>query len=785
MSGSAPIAAATTTVAAWGVAVPWKCPGRSCSARSSFCSGPRSSLACGSPVTDSVTLGRDRCDCRYSHRSGRSYHRSRLYMMPEGPEVRSLVDRLSLGAVGWKLGGLAFRSGRYYPYNNHNHNNHNNTTNDDKNDNHQTNNDEKEKNEHTKETSAKGPRPARQPPDGLFSFVQTLSSSSLPLPLRPNVSLTTFLGTNVSTPLPPSRKRGYDPARRQDTIREWNCKGKFMYLLLCDDDDDDDHKDDENDDDYQRSIWITLGLTGRFVSQADHAAQQNSSSSSSSLARWYMELYRLKEDDNNNDNDDNDNNNDSNPTTDPMIVTKRIYYYDQRNFGTLKFCLSRQELMNKLSSLGPDILQLETTTVDALVTILQAQRPTLNICRLLMDQSKISGIGNYLLAEGLYRANIDPFCTVNELTLDEQRLLCHELQSTAWESYRAQAYHLPSTITTTLPDDDTAVPVFAFQCYGRTTCARRGDPVIRDTHGPHGRPIWYTERQLLVSRPDRALGKTRLPHAAAETNVSGSRSLTWRAANVGIQGDKALTDSVDGEENWDMDRAAQYRLSRHLRDRSWREELDHAMTTPSFWELASFLEEERARATVYPPTEETFQALNLCPFDNVKVVIVGQDPYHTPKKAHGLAFSVRKGEPLPPSLKNILQEVMNDVGIDHPTHGNLEHWARQGVLLLNTVLTVRQGEPTSHVKKGWEEFTDVVIQKLVERRDGLVFLLWGNDAAKKASIVNETIHRVIRTSHPSPLGATKTKSPFLGSRCFSRTNQALVEAGHEPIDWNL
>lgn len=194
---------------------------------------------------------------------------------------------------------------------------------------------------------------------------------------------------------------------------------------------------------------------------------------------------------------------------------------------------------------------------------------------------------------------------------------------------------------------------------------------------------------------------------------------------------------------------------------------------------------EAATDTIDAPPELVFAALNLCPMDQVKVVIVGQDPYHGPGQGHGLAFSVQKGVRPPPSLLNIFKEVQSDVGIPTPTHGNLEHWARQGVLLLNSVLTVRRGQANSHARQGWEKLTDEIIGILNERRTGLVFLLWGTPAHRKAAAVDESKHTVIRTSHPSPLGAAKTHSPFLGSRCFSRANAALESHGQAAIDWSV
>jgi uracil-DNA glycosylase len=209
----------------------------------------------------------------------------------------------------------------------------------------------------------------------------------------------------------------------------------------------------------------------------------------------------------------------------------------------------------------------------------------------------------------------------------------------------------------------------------------------------------------------------------------------------------------------------------------------------------------KSSKVIYPPVHDTFSALNLTPLDQVKVVIVGQDPYHGPNQAHGLCFSVRNGVRVPPSLLNIYKELVNDSAVPEfttmPPHGFLERWAKQGVLMINTVLTVRKGEPNSHAKKGWEIVTDEIIRAVdrssVARKTGIVFLLWGNPATVKAQTIlqcgssskSSSRHKIICTSHPSPLGASKTKSPFMGSKCFSRANQALKELGHEPIDWRV
>jgi uracil-DNA glycosylase len=178
--------------------------------------------------------------------------------------------------------------------------------------------------------------------------------------------------------------------------------------------------------------------------------------------------------------------------------------------------------------------------------------------------------------------------------------------------------------------------------------------------------------------------------------------------------------------------------------------------------------------------------------DQVKVVIVGQDPYHGPGQAHGLCFSVRKGIQVPPSLRNIYKELVEDPKIENfqtkPNHGFLERWAKQGVLMINTCLTVRKGDANSHAKKGWEEFTDQVIRCVARREKGVVFLLWGKPASTKAQAVigsSSKKHVIISTSHPSPLGATKTNAPFTGSRCFSKCNDALLKMGHAEVDWQV
>jgi uracil-DNA glycosylase len=212
----------------------------------------------------------------------------------------------------------------------------------------------------------------------------------------------------------------------------------------------------------------------------------------------------------------------------------------------------------------------------------------------------------------------------------------------------------------------------------------------------------------------------------------------------------------------------------------WNPVLREEFAKPYWAELQQFVAAERARGVVYPPADEVFAALHLTPYAEVKVVILGQDPYHGPDQAHGLCFSVRPGVPPPPSLQNIFKELEADLGITPPGHGCLDHWARQGVLLLNASLTVRQGRAASHQGKGWETFTDEVLRAVDDKPERVVFILWGASARKKKALVDRSRHVVIESPHPSPLSAS---SGFFGSRPFSRANAALVEAGRTPVDW--
>lgn len=215
---------------------------------------------------------------------------------------------------------------------------------------------------------------------------------------------------------------------------------------------------------------------------------------------------------------------------------------------------------------------------------------------------------------------------------------------------------------------------------------------------------------------------------------------------------------------------------------TWNDLIREESKKPYFQELQEFVARERKSHVVYPPETEVFRAFELTPFEKVKVVILGQDPYHGEGQAHGLAFSVKPGVKPPPSLVNIYKELHADLGIEPPKSGNLEAWAREGVLLLNTVLTVRKDEANSHQRKGWEKFTDRVIEVLSTKRENLVFILWGLPSQKKASKVNPDHHHLILSPHPSPLSSYRG---FFGSKPFSRTNDYLKGRGIKPVDWKL
>jgi uracil-DNA glycosylase len=215
-------------------------------------------------------------------------------------------------------------------------------------------------------------------------------------------------------------------------------------------------------------------------------------------------------------------------------------------------------------------------------------------------------------------------------------------------------------------------------------------------------------------------------------------------------------------------------------DPTWKVKLQAEFDQDYFKTLVQFVKEEYQNQRVYPPGAQIFNAFDHCPFDKVKVVIIGQDPYHGPGQAHGLCFSVNEGVKMPPSLVNIFKEIQSDLGSPIPPHGSLTRWAQQGVLLLNATLTVRAGQPGSHQNQGWETFTDAVIRILSDEKDQLVFLLWGAFAQQKAALINQEKHHILSSPHPSPFSANRG---FFGNKHFSQTNQYLEKQGLSKIEW--
>lgn len=215
-------------------------------------------------------------------------------------------------------------------------------------------------------------------------------------------------------------------------------------------------------------------------------------------------------------------------------------------------------------------------------------------------------------------------------------------------------------------------------------------------------------------------------------------------------------------------------------EETWKEVLAPEFEKDYFIRLTDFVRQEYQTTTVYPPGKLIFNAFNLCPYNKVKVVIIGQDPYHGPGQAHGLCFSVNDGVPFPPSLQNIFKEIHDDLRTPIPATGNLTRWAEQGVLMLNATLTVRAHQAGSHQRKGWEEFTDAAIRALAEKREHLVFILWGSYAQKKGAFIDRNKHLVLTSVHPSPLSAY---NGFFGNRHFSRANEYLIQHGETPIVW--
>jgi len=235
----------------------------------------------------------------------------------------------------------------------------------------------------------------------------------------------------------------------------------------------------------------------------------------------------------------------------------------------------------------------------------------------------------------------------------------------------------------------------------------------------------------------------------------------------------------NGSDNYNKNSDGQCWLWPYLLDSSWQHVLKSEFTKSYFLNLASYVQSEVETRTVYPPPALMFNALNMCPFEKLKVVVLGQDPYHGPGQAHGLSFSVPHGVPMPPSLKNIFKELQDDLNILLPDNGNLERWAQQGVLLLNTLLSVREHEPMSHANKGWEIFTDTIIDIINKQKSGVVFILWGGAAQKRGLKINTSTHLVLQGAHPSPLSARV----FFGCKHFSQCNKYLLSMGKKEINW--
>jgi uracil-DNA glycosylase len=217
-------------------------------------------------------------------------------------------------------------------------------------------------------------------------------------------------------------------------------------------------------------------------------------------------------------------------------------------------------------------------------------------------------------------------------------------------------------------------------------------------------------------------------------------------------------------------------------NRDWQEKLSKEMEKKYFSDLLAFVEKEIQTKTVYPPKELLFNALNTTPFDDVKVLLLGQDPYHGPNQAHGLCFSVQQGIKPPPSLVNMYKELNRSTDFKMPAHGELTGWSKQGILMLNTTLTVRDGEPKSHAKKGWEKFTNSIIRLISDEKENVVFVLWGGDARKKVKLIDTTKHYILESAHPSPLSVYRG---FSGCNHFNMINEYLVEKGKEPINWQV
>ncbi|KAF5187929.1 Uracil-dna glycosylase [Thalictrum thalictroides] len=259
------------------------------------------------------------------------------------------------------------------------------------------------------------------------------------------------------------------------------------------------------------------------------------------------------------------------------------------------------------------------------------------------------------------------------------------------------------------------------------------------------------------------------------TRMEFNKSLANAKRNLKLCSDRLSKAKVEGK--------GFVKLEELLVEETWLEALPAELQKPYAKNLSLFVEREMSgNVPIYPPAHLVFNALNTTPFDRVKAVIIGQDPYHGPGQAMGLSFSVPEGVKVPSSLVNIFKELQQDLGCSVPSHGNLERWALQGVLLLNTVLTVRSRQANSHAKKGWEPFTDAVIQSISLKKNGVIFLLWGNSAQEKSRLIDESKHHILRAAHPSGLSAHRG---FFGCRHFSQANQLLERMGILPIDWQL
>ncbi|GKV29106.1 hypothetical protein SLEP1_g38073 [Rubroshorea leprosula] len=300
--------------------------------------------------------------------------------------------------------------------------------------------------------------------------------------------------------------------------------------------------------------------------------------------------------------------------------------------------------------------------------------------------------------------------------------------------------------------------------------------------------LFQPAKRLKLSDPSKPLHSVSLSVSSSNSDVSSTltaeqksrielnKFLAKSKRNIKICTEKVSQSKAEG--------SGYVKLEELLVEATWLEALPGELQKSYAKNLCKFVESEicGGNVPIYPPQHLIFNALNSTPFDRVKAVIIGQDPYHGPGQAMGLSFSVPEGVKIPSSLVNIFKELKQDLGCSIPSHGNLEKWAVQGVVLLNTVLTVRSHQANSHAKKGWEQFTDSVIRTISQKKKGVVFLLWGNSAQQKSRLIDETKHHTLKAAHPSGLSANKG---FFGCRHFSRTNQLLEQVGVPPIDWQL